>query len=232
MGDFEVRLRSTAALCALLAACAAPPPGAPDAGARAAAVALRDEVPGYQQLGTELFTVPRLSEAYAQHWYLTESGGRGQRRAFVDALTDATARYDAVDVFLLAHGNRYFEWVEDVPAAQRRRIRLVYNTGGGGSAQAAAWLSLGVEAYVAHPGGNIAPVFYVDFLERWTRGEPLEDAVDAANRRTHDALFSPASTVGSALVEQLGGRPVSLGELWAGTEAQVFRRGGAGQHGW
>ena len=38
-------------------------------------------------------------------------------------------RYPAVDLYLLAHSNKYVSWVEPLPETLRRRIRFVYNTG-------------------------------------------------------------------------------------------------------
>ncbi|MFT3836604.1 MAG: hypothetical protein QM723_06380 [Myxococcaceae bacterium] len=191
---------------------------------RTAAVALRDEVPGYQQLGTEWFTVPKLDSFYSKHWYLTEKDGKHERKAFVDAVTEATRDYDAVDVFILVLGNSaYVRWMEDVPAPQRAKIRLVYNTGGGGASEASDWLRLGVHAYVAHPGNNVAPIFYVEFLKRWTEGETLDDSVDHANKYTKAKMYSTTGDVTSWAVEKVSGKKLDRAALWANTEAQIFR---------
>ena len=148
---------------------------------KAAAVALRDAVPRYQQLGTEAFTAPRLEAGYARSWYLTATPENGQHDAFVNALDAATRDYPEVDVFFLAHCNSYFRWVEELAPAQRARIRLVYDTGGGSAANGPAYLRLGVKAFVGHPGGNIAPLFYVKFLPGWLAGQKLPAAGAAAN---------------------------------------------------
>ena len=210
-----MRLRSLL-LCLALVGCdkAAPPTPRPTV----AAVAIRDVVPGYQQWSTEKFTVPKLEAGYDAHWYLTENKRGEKHKEFVDALTAATAKYDAVDVWLLAHGNRYIEWVAEVPPADRARIRLVYNTGGGDSDQGRGWLRLGARAYVGHPGGNVAPLFYLRFLPLWLEGKPLKDAVDGANKAMKDDLDSSVAK----LLENVAGNPGDLKKLEAGTDAELF----------
>lgn len=148
-----------------------------------AAVALRDHVIPFQKWGTKLFTVPHLEEGYDHVAYLTQSGPGDKRDEVVAALEQALTRYDVVDLFLLAHGNRFVEWVEAIDPALRARLRLVYNTGCGGARQAEEWLAVGADVYVGHPAiQSISPAFYLFFLRRWTRGWPLVESVEAANR--------------------------------------------------
>lgn len=199
-----------------LAACTTPPP--PAARPRVAAVAIRDAVPDYQQWSTERFTVPRLESGYDAHWYFTESKRGEKHKAFVDALNLAVRGHDAVDVWLLAHGNRYIDWVAEVPEPERSKLRLVYNTGGGDADQGPAWLRLGADGYVGHPGGNIAPLFYLRFLPAWLEGKPVKDAVDEANKAMKEDL---GSTV-ARLVESAAGNPGDLKKLEAGTDAELF----------
>jgi hypothetical protein len=179
-----------------------------------AAVALRDDVPGYQKFFTAQYTQPRLEAGYERAWYLTATPLEPRHAELVAALDEATLRYETVDVFLLAHGNRYIDWVAELPAAQRARIRLVYDTGGGSAHYGHGWRSLGVHAFVGHPGNNIAPLFYVYFLPQWLRDVPLSTAVADANARTKAWLDGP---FGKVL-----GRFVDVPTLWAGTEAEVF----------
>jgi hypothetical protein len=193
---------------------------------RTAAVAIRDNVPAYQQAFTERFTVPRLEEGYDRYWYFTERPGERKREETLRALREATTRYGAVDVFLLAHGNRYIDWVAELDPEQRRRIRLVYNTGGDGAHQGQKWLDLGVGSYVAHPGSNVAPVFYVHFLPKWLSGEPLTEAVGEANRATHEQLFGKSARWLFELIALVDAPRGTAEELWAGTEAVVFGDGG------
>jgi hypothetical protein len=188
----------------------------------AAAVALRDAVPAYQQLGTEYFTVPKLEQGYAKSWYLTATPGNSQHAAFVTALDEATRDYPEVDVFFLAHGNAYIRWVQELPPAQRLKIRLVYDTGGGSARLGPEWIGLGVKAFVGHPGGNVAPLFYVKFLPRWVAGEKLRDAVAESNAETHAAMISAPGRAVARATEWITGQTVDTGALWVNTEAQVF----------
>ena len=213
------------ALSLLVAACSG---GAnPDAGPalRTAAVAFRDAVPEYQRLGSERFTVPYLKSSYTKYWYVDETHGAKDRVEFGERVFEATRDYDAVDVFVLINGGPYplYTWWPSLPPSQAAKIRLVYNTAGGGASEARGWLDLGVQAYVAHPGSNLAPIFYADFLPRWTRGEPLDDAVAAANRYTQDKLTSTSGSLTAWATEKLTGRKVDLPRLWLNTEARVFR---------
>ncbi len=115
------------------------------AGRSRAAVALRDHVVPFQKWGTRLFTVPLLEEGYDRVYYMTQ-GHPGDRRAeMVAALDEALAKHDDVDLFLLAHGNRFVDWVEEVDPGLRRRLRLVYNTGCAGGWQAEEWLAAGAD---------------------------------------------------------------------------------------
>lgn len=209
--------RFAALFCAsALLACPKPSPG--PSRPRVAAVAIRDVVPGYQQWSTEQFTVPKLEDGYDRHWYLTETRRGEKHQAFVDALTEAVRAHEAVDLWVLAHGNRYVAWVAEVPLPERARLRLVYNTGAGDSDQGNLWLSLGADAYVGHPGGNIAPLFYARFLPLWLEGKPLGDAVDGANRAMKGDLDSPLAKV----LEAAAGRPGDLKRLEAGTDATTY----------
>lgn len=179
-----------------------------------AAVAIRDHVPGYQKFFTMQYTVPRLREAYDGYWYLTATEGEAKRDEFLAALRQATSEYRVVDVFLLAHSNRYIDWVATLPAEQRRRIRLVYDTGCGDVSQANDWLSLGVRSFVGHGDDNVAPVFYISFLPAWLAGRSLEESVELANEVLRERLFNPLL------------RPVFQSDeaLYQRTRGVVFRR--------
>ncbi len=97
-----------AALAAVLALSACERPSASPVGkARVAAVAVRDEVPAYQQWGSEGFTVPFLKSGYDKHWYLTETALTVKGEALREALDEATREYDQVDLFILTHGNHF-----------------------------------------------------------------------------------------------------------------------------
>jgi hypothetical protein len=179
-----------------------------------AAVALRDDVPGYQKFFTAQYTQPRLEAGYERAWYFTANPSQTRHDEVVSALDEATQRFETVDVFLLAHGNHYINWVAELPRDQRERIRLVYDTGGGSARDGQRWRNMGIHAFVGHPGGNIAPLFYLYFLPAWLNDAPLRTAVDDANLKTKAWLDGPFG--------KILGRFVDVPALWAGTEAEVF----------
>jgi hypothetical protein len=150
---------------------------------RRAAVALRDDVIPFQKWGTKVFTLPYLEHSYEHIVYFTQSPDDTTQQAFIATLAQTLTQYDSVDLFLLAHSNRYIDWVATIDPALRTKIRLVYNTGCYDAAQAQAWLELGAQTAVAHPGLSDSPVFYFFFLRRWTLGEPLDQVVIASNER-------------------------------------------------
>ncbi len=149
---------------------------------RRAAVAIRDDVTPFQKWGSREFTLPYIEQHYGRAWYFTLSGDQHQVEEFHDAVGAALKQYAAVDLYLLAHSNKLIDWVAVLPEEDRARLRLVYNTGCTDLKQGPRWLELGAKAYVGHPGKSMSPVFYVYFLRRWSRGEPLKSAVAESNR--------------------------------------------------
>jgi len=146
-----------------------------------AALAIRDNVIPFQKWGSKQFTTPYLDRSYGTAWYFTQTDSEDCKQAFLARLNEALQRYSVVDLFLLAHGNQFILWVAELPPQQRRRIRLVYNTGCRDLKQGPAWLQLGARAYVGHPGDSASPVFYFYFLRRWTRGATLREVIDESN---------------------------------------------------
>jgi hypothetical protein len=154
-----------------------------DTGETRAAVAIRDHVIPFQKWGTKFFTLPALEKSYDRVYYLTQRTFGDQRDQLQDAVADALAHHDHVDLFLLAHGNRFVDWIAPIDPALRGKLRLVYNTGCGGAVQADDWLALGADAYVGHfAPRSLSPLFYLYFLRRWVKGEGLAESVDDANR--------------------------------------------------
>lgn len=154
----------------------------PQAFAKRAVLAIRDSVPYFQQFGTELFTEPYLKNYYARSYYFTQSTKLDQKELIVSSLKRLTQEYDCVDIFLLAHTNRYLYWFEHLPADLRQKIRLVYNTGCHNAEQGDRWLAMGADAYIGHKGKtSLSPFFYVYFLRRWVSGYALEEAVESSN---------------------------------------------------
>jgi len=188
--------------------------GAHESGRTRAAVALRDHVIPFQKWGTKLFTLPHLEEGYERVFYLTQDGPGDKRAELVAALEHALAEYDDVDLFLLAHGNRFVEWVEAIDPALRRKLRLIYNTGCGGAWQAEEWLATGADVYVGHwATQSMSPLFYLFFLRRWVRGWPLVEAVEMSNRAASQRLgwFGMAGGLYDASATIFGRTDVWLG---------------------
>jgi len=153
------------------------------------AIAIRDNVIPFQKFGTRLFTWPYLSSAYNEVIYLTEFKRNHKRKEFIEGLNNLLNDNDSVDVFLLAHANEYYQWVQQIDSVKRRKIRLVYNTGCSGIAQKDSWLSLGAKYYVGHRSNeSISPVFYFYFLRRWCGSEDLGIAVSQSNKNMNEKI--------------------------------------------
>ena len=62
-------------------------------------------------------------------------GAVGAVGLFVRAVAEPSNRWLlaslVVDLFLLAHSNKFIVWVAELPPARRAHLRLVYNTGCG-----------------------------------------------------------------------------------------------------
>jgi hypothetical protein len=105
-----------------------------------------------------------------------------------------------VDLFLTVHGSGFVFWFQELPPDLTRRLRLVYSTGCGDFWQAQAWLRMGADAFVGHPGQmSASPVFYVYFLRRWVRGHPLDQAVGEANEKAGARLMLAGAWSGGEL---------------------------------
>jgi hypothetical protein len=154
-----------------------------------AAIAIRDHVTPFQKWGSKQFTLPYLDRYYSAAWYFTQSDSDSCKPVFQSCLDTALERYPMVDLFLLAHGNYFINWVAELPAEHRGRIRLVYNTGCRDLKQGPLWLRLGARAYVGHAGISMSPVFYFYFLRRWTRGAVLQDALAESNRLMQSTIM-------------------------------------------
>ena len=122
-----------------------------------------------------------MSRYYAESWYFTQPHKGALKKQFTACLNRALERYPSVDLFLLAHTNEYVDWVAQIPAERRARLRLVYNTGCHNQPQGSQWLDLGAKTYVGHPGTTWSPFFYFFFLRRWARGWDIENATTVSN---------------------------------------------------
>jgi hypothetical protein len=156
---------------------------------RRGALAVRDDVVPFQKWGTKMFTLPALERRYDDVRYFTMSERDGRVSEIVLALEQLLERDDAVDVFLLAHTNYLYLYLERIDPELRSRLRLVYDTGCGDAYQAGMWRALGADVHVGHPGAlSISPLFYFYFLRRWGQGWAVADAVADANARTSKRL--------------------------------------------
>lgn len=177
-----------------------------------AAIVIRDDVTAFQKWGTRAFTLGQLGANYDHVDYFTQSRDSQKQKEFVAALEAALGRYEAVDLFLLAHTNSYVEWVQSIDRKRRTKIRLVDNTGCWGAQQSEDWLDAGADVYVGHPGRSESPVFYIYFLRRWLRGMPIDDAVTASNENTRSVL----ATTGGLMY-----RGRSFDRAWGATRATI-----------
>jgi hypothetical protein len=146
------------------------------------AIGYRDNVPIEQQVGSWAWTLPWLLVGYDEVELFTATASDDKRAAWSQSLDDAAADRCEVDLFIFAHGNDYASWIEGV--SRRPALRLVYDTGAGDARQGPRWIDAGARAFVGHPGGNIAPVWFAFFLPEWMIGETVDDATAIANDKT------------------------------------------------
>lgn len=166
-----------------------------------AALAIRDNVVPFQKFGSRLFTLPYLTVSYNEVVYLTEYAKDEKHDEFVRELEKLLEKNVAVDVFFLAHANHYYKWVSELDSGQRKKIRLVYNTGCSGADQNDLWLNLGIKSYVAHRSNeSISPVFYFYFLRRWCVGYELSEAVAEANKAMETKMKRLGAPVDSTVL--------------------------------
>ena len=205
------------AVVVMVTACTRPPSPA----VRHAAIAFRDDVPGYQKLASEKYALHYLEKTYESVEYVEANATDDGEARLLAAITTAAGKHDTVDLFFLSHGNHYDSWANTLAAPVRAKLRLVYNTGAGNARQGTAWLTLGAKAYVGHPGGNVAPLFLTYFLPRWVKGVDLRTAVDESNKQTEGDLTGAFARRVAGVVDSVGGPHLDPPKLWAGTEAQL-----------
>jgi len=147
-----------------------------------AALVIRDNVSAFQKWGSKLFTAPYLNLYYNESAYFTQYYLDDKKQDIISTLRNFLETNNYVDIYLLAHSNYYYEYIEEIEPELREKIRLVYNTGCGNFNQSEYWLSLGADIYISHLNEeSLSPFFYFYFLRRWTKGYTLEDAVNISN---------------------------------------------------
>jgi hypothetical protein len=202
-----------------LSACTrAAPPMTVDRGA----VFSRDHVPEYQRVASREYTESAFRSGWQHFDYVEATATDDGRTRCLDAIRARAAVDASVDVFFLSNGDDYASWLVALEGPVRRKLRLVYSTGGGGASQGAAMLELGANAYVGHPGANVAPLFYRAFLTRWLAGASLRRAVDDGNAQTKDDVTGVVMKGVATGLEAAGGPHLDPATLWAGTEARLF----------
>lgn len=157
--------------------------GVPAGREKRAAIAIRDNESPVFKWWTRLFTEPYLRKYYGRYWYFTQMHKGDCEEEFKAGLEEALNEYEYVDLFLLAHTNKYIEWVKSMPEPLRQKLRFVYNTGCHNEKQGPDWLSSGADSYIGHPGTSESPYFYFFLMRHWNRGEPLNDILELGNRR-------------------------------------------------
>ncbi len=110
-----------------LAACTKPPPPT----VTRAAIAFRDDVPGYQKLASEKYALHYLEGTYESVEYVEATATDDGEARLLALITIAATKHDTVDLFFLSHGNSYDSWVSTLSAPTRAKLRLIYNTGAG-----------------------------------------------------------------------------------------------------
>ena len=181
---------------------------------RRAVVAIRDPEKPFMQWGTRLFTAPCLSRHYDRAYCFTQASKKDQKEEIEAALEEALRNYETVDIFLLAHSNRYHEWVAEMDENLRfQRLRLVYNTGCYNAKQGDIWLKLGAKTYIGHPGSSMSPPFYVFFTRRWVRGSSAREAYDQGNALAKRLFFRLERAVPSRMDAE---------KIWKNTKAVFF----------
>ncbi|TND09093.1 MAG: hypothetical protein FD123_1496 [Bacteroidetes bacterium] len=163
-----------------------------------AVLAVRDDVTPLQKTGSRLFTLGLLDETYSHTCYITENDD--DHRAFEDSLHRLLIQYDTVDIFLLAHGNYYYEYASRIDSVLRQKIGLVYNTGCGNAWQWTEWIARGADTYIGHTGGqSSSPYFYFFFLRRWCAGENVLESTMHANMLMRKKLVLFAGETGNEI---------------------------------
>ncbi|MBC7862960.1 MAG: hypothetical protein IAF38_08285 [Bacteroidia bacterium] len=156
------------------------------------AIVLRDNVSPLQKRGTAWLTFHYFEQYYAEFDYIETSHRhfyKPDQKEFIYNLNRLLKSSDSVDVFFLAHGNFYYEMLNEVDSVLRKKIRMAYNSGCGNNDQCLYYQKQKVNYYVAHSGDNsISPVFYIFFIRRLFSEPGLAQAVKKSNEPAEKVL--------------------------------------------
>jgi hypothetical protein len=159
------------------------------ASARIAAIAVRDNVSPLEKRGSALFTIPYLEKYYSAFDYYEASYDWITPREFCPRAEKLLRTNDSLDVFILSHGNLFYQWFDHLDTTLRKKIRMVYNTGCNNDSQCVIYKNYSATCYVGHTGEkSLSPVFYFYFLRRLFTEKTIEKATGSANRRTNRVL--------------------------------------------
>jgi hypothetical protein len=167
------------------------------------AIAIRDNVSSFEKRGSALFTIPYLKKFYNDFYYLEANKDWIPAREFVPYAEKLLQHSDSLDVYILSHGNLFYQWFYSMDSVSRKKIRLVYNTGCANDSQCVVYRDFGIKNYVGHSGENsLSPVFYIYFLRRMFTTTDLKNVVSRSNERTEKVLnyfISDADTISGSL---------------------------------
>lgn len=153
-----------------------------------AAFAVRDNVSPFEKTGSALFTLPYLKKYYSAFDYYEAPNDFVMSSEVCPQMKKLLKTNDSLDVFILSHGNMFYQWFRSIDSASRKRIRLVYNTGCDNDSQYVHYANT-AKYYVGHTGErSLSPVFYVYFLRRLLAQGQIEEATRLANEQTTGIL--------------------------------------------
>ncbi len=168
-----------------------------------AAIAVRDNVSALEKRGSALFTIPYLQKFYSEYDYYEAKNDWITAGEFCPRAEKLLKENDSLDVFILSHGNLFYQWFRHLDTNLRKKIRLVYNTGCNNDSQSVVYKDYSAKYYVGHKGENsISPVFYFYFLRRLFSENSIGAATRSANQQTESvlsALISNADTISGSL---------------------------------
>jgi hypothetical protein len=216
----KVRVRSLA-LCLVLCGCSSKVATGPTR----AAIAFRDNVPEYQKVASKQYTMHYLDGHYVSVEYLEATPVDPGETRWLAAVESAALTNDSVDCFFLSNSGDYATWGAALSPVARAKLRFVYSTGAGGSWQGPAWLKLGAHAYIGHPSGNVAPLFWRYFLPAWVDGTALQKSMDDANTGTRDDMSGTIAKGVEKALEAVNGPRIDRPKLISGTEAVLYGDG-------
>jgi hypothetical protein len=154
-----------------------------------AAIALRDNVSPLEKRGSALFTVPYLEKYYSDFNYLEAKNDWVTTREFKPYAEQLLKNADSLDVYILSHGNKFYEWFYSMDPEVTKKIRMVYNSGCENDSQCIEYKKFGIKYYVGHTGElSLSPVFYVYFLRRMFSESSVASAVEKSNLKTNFML--------------------------------------------